>query len=47
MHIPKGTTDQLELVTFGENEAELEGLIANITSGSGRVLTRIAAAEKV
>lgn len=46
-NIEYGEKVRLDLMTFAEYEEELEGLIANITSGSARVISKGVAAEKV
>ena len=38
---------QLDLMTFAENREELEGMIANITSGTGTILSACEGPEKV
>ena len=45
--IEYGEKVKLDLVTFAENEEELRGLVANLTSGSARVISAVTAPEKV
>ena len=45
--IEYGEKVKLDLVTFAENEEELQGLVANLTSGSARVISAVTAPEKV
>ncbi len=45
--IEYGEKVRLDLVTFAENEEELRSLVANLTSGSARVISAVTAPEKV
>jgi len=45
--IAYGEKVQMELITLTENEESLRGLIANITSGSAKILSVSSGPEKV
>ena len=45
-NVEYGEKVTMELVTFAENEEELKGLIANLTSGSARITASSVAPEK-